>query len=104
MTFWNRCHNIRYDWWSRASTPSGRYSRYLHTAFAVSGTQAAELDVQESTSVPASPDKVWAVLRKFSGLPGWHLAVAAKERDPAAKDVDDAKAKEIVAGDVQVRI
>lgn len=150
---------------------ASRLTVCLGAAFAVSGALAADLAVKETASVAASPDKVWAVLGNFSGLPGWHPAVAATDiikgvdnhkgavrsvttkdgaliveelltynaskhnmtyrinasplpvtdyistlvvtpsgkgstitwksqfkRDPAAKDVDDAKAKDIVAG------
>lgn len=49
----------------------------LGAAFAVGAIQAADLAVKETASVAASPDKVWAVLGNFSGLPGWHPAVAA---------------------------
>jgi mxaD protein len=156
---------------ARILVQASRLTVGLGAAFAVSGTQAADLAVQETASVAASPDKVWAMLGKFSGLPGWHPAVAATDivkgvdnqrgavrsittkdgariveellaydaskhnmtyrikasplpvtdyvstlavapsgkgstitwkskfkRDPAARDVDDAKAKDIVAG------
>lgn len=55
---------------------ASRLTVCLGAAFAVSGALAADLVVTESASVAASPDKVWAVLGKFSGLPGWHPAVA----------------------------
>lgn len=32
--------------------------------------------VEESLSLAASPARVWAVVGSFSGLPGWHPAVA----------------------------
>lgn len=150
---------------------ASRLTVCVAAALAISGAQAADLVVKETASVAASPDKVWAVLGNFSGLPGWHPAVAATDivkgvdnlqgavrsittkdgaliveellaydagqhnmtyrinasplpvtdyistlavtpsgkgstitwesqfnRDPAAKDVDDAKARDIVAG------
>lgn len=40
---------------------------------------AADLKVTESVTVAASPAKVWAVLGDFSGLPGWHPAVATTD-------------------------
>ena len=156
---------------ARILVRASRLTVCLGATFAVGGAHAAELAVQETASVAASPDNVWAVLGKFSGLPAWHPAVAATDivkgvdnqrgavrsittkdgariveellaydaskhnmtyrisasplpvtdyistlavapsgkgskitwksrfrRDPAAKDVDDAKAKEIVAG------
>lgn len=58
---------------------ASRLTVCLGAAVAVCGTQAAELAVKESASVAASPDKVWAVLGNFSGLPGWHPAVAATD-------------------------
>lgn len=58
---------------------ASRLTVYLAAAFAVGGTQAANLAVKETASVAASPDKVWAVLGNFSGLPGWHPAVAATD-------------------------
>lgn len=67
---------------------ASRLTVCLGAAFAVSGTQAAELVVKETASVAASPDKVWAVLGNFSGLPGWHPAVAATD---IVKGVDNHK-------------
>lgn len=58
---------------------ASRLTVCLATAFAISGAQAADLAVTETASVAASPDKVWAVLGNFSGLPGWHPAVAATD-------------------------
>ena len=40
---------------------------------------AADLKVTESITVAASPAKIWAVLGDFSGLPGWHPAVATTD-------------------------
>ena len=51
----------------------------LAAVFAIGSTHAADLAVKETAVVAASPDKVWAVLGKFSGLPGWHPAVAATD-------------------------
>jgi mxaD protein len=58
---------------------ASRLAICLGAAFAVSDTLAADLAVKETASVAASPDKVWAVLGKFSGMPGWHPAVAATD-------------------------
>lgn len=156
---------------ARILVRASRLTVCLGAAFAVSGAHAADLAVNETANVAASPDKVWAVLGNFSGLPSWHPAVATTDivkgvdnqrgavrsittkdgariveelvaynaskhnmiyrinasplpvtdyistlavtpsgkgskitwksqfkRDPAAKDVDDAKAKDIIAG------
>lgn len=53
----------------------------LGVAVLATGTLAgaADLKVTESVTVAASPAKVWAVVGNFSGLPGWHPAVAATD-------------------------
>lgn len=56
-----------------------RWAVCLGAAFVAGGIHAADLAVKETTIVSAGPDKVWAVLGKFSGLPGWHPAVAATD-------------------------
>jgi len=156
---------------ARIPVRAPRFTVCLGAVCAIGGVQAADLAVNETAIVAASPARVWAVLGKFSGLPGWHPAVAATDivkgvdnrrgavrsvttrdgariveellaydagkhsmtyridasplpvtdyvstlavapsdkgskitwssrfrRDPAARDVDDAKAKDIVAG------
>lgn len=37
-----------------------------------------------SAVVPASADAVWAVVRNFDGLPGWHPGIASSELDSGA--------------------
>ncbi|MCB1888661.1 MAG: SRPBCC family protein [Rhodocyclaceae bacterium] len=51
----------------------------LATLASAGAALAADLTVSESVALEASPSAVWAVLGKFSGLPGWHPAVANTE-------------------------
>ncbi len=59
---------------------------------------AADLTVSESATLKASPAAVWALLGKFSGLPGWHPAVAStdiiKGKDNAKGAVRSIKTKD----------
>src|SRR5690349_1266972 len=63
---------------ARILVRASRLTVCLGAAFAVSDALAADLAVKETASVAASPDKVWAVLGKFSGL-SWHPAVATTD-------------------------
>jgi len=60
-------------------------ARHVRSALAIAclamatAAPAADLSVSESTTLNASPSAVWKVLGKFSGLPGWHPAVATTD-------------------------
>lgn len=64
---------------ARILVRASRLGACLGVAFTVSSAVAADLAVKEIARVAATPDKVWAVLGQFSGLPGWHPAVAATD-------------------------
>lgn len=52
-----------------------------------------------SMVIPASADRVWAVVRDFNGLPAWHPAISASELADGAHPTEVGAVRELALAD-----
>ncbi|MFR9727585.1 SRPBCC family protein [Saccharopolyspora sp. MS10] len=52
-----------------------------------------------SAVVPATADEVWALVRDFGGLPGWHPAISSGELEAGASAAEVGAVRRLVLGD-----
>lgn len=52
-----------------------------------------------STTVPASADEVWALVRDFNGLPSWHPAISESSLESGADAASVGAVRKLTLGD-----